>query len=150
MIGPVPGTDNELLHNALNGFDDCRKRTPRHEQAGELPQDLCDQALAKPMRYLMDTLRMLAYRAELEVAKPKTAHEVVRHTLFASEASLAPGHRADILRMRLLHGSRNCLDEARKPLMAELNATRTVYSGTQPSDHRWRRTPSETQFRMRT
>ena len=90
------------------------------------------------MRYLMDTLRMLAYRAELELArqlaphlsKPKTAHEVVRHTLFASEASLAPDHRADILRMRLLHGSRNCLDEALKPLMAELNATRTVYSGT--------------------
>ncbi len=138
MIGPVPGTDNELLHNALNGFDDCRKRTPRHEQAGELPQDMCNQALAKPMRYLMDTLRMLAYRAELELArqlaphlsKPKTAHEVVRRTLFASEASLVPDHRAGIARVRPLHRSRNCLDDALKPLMAESNSTRAVYSGT--------------------
>ena len=48
------------------------------------------------MRCLMDTLRMLAYRAELELArqlaphlsKPETAHEVVRHTLFASEANI--------------------------------------------------------------
>ena len=138
MIGPVPRTDNEVLHDALNGFEDCSKRTPRHVQARELPQDLRYQALAKPMRYLMDTLRMLAYRAELGLARqlaphvstPETAHEVVRHRLFASEASLVPDHRADILRVRLLHGSRNCLDEALKPLMAELNATRAAYSGT--------------------
>ena len=138
MIGPVPGTDNELLHVALNGSEDCSKKTPRHVQAGDLPQDLRYQVSARPMRYLMDPLRMLAYRAELELArqlaphmsKLETAHEVVRHRLFASEASLVPDHRADILRVRLLHGSRSCLDEALKPLMAELNATRAVYSGT--------------------
>ena len=93
-----PGEADELqleierLHHALNGTEDCRKRTPRHVLAGELPKDLRYQALAKPMRYLMDTLRMLAYRAKLDLArqlaphlsKPETAHEVVRHTLFDS------------------------------------------------------------------
>lgn len=52
----------EWLHHALNGFEDCRKRTPRHVLAGELPQDLRCQELAKPMCYLMDPLHMLAYR----------------------------------------------------------------------------------------
>ena len=81
----------------------CRDgQTPRHVLAGEVPQDLRYRALAKPMRYLMDTLGMLAYRAELELAsqlaphlsKPETAYEVMRHTLFASEASLVPNHPA--------------------------------------------------------
>ena len=90
------------------------------------------------MRYLMDTLCMLAYRPELELSrqpaphlsKPETAHEVVRHTLFASEASLVPGHWAGILKVRLQHQWRNSLDGALKPLLAELKKTRTVYTGT--------------------
>ena len=91
-----------------------------------------------PRHYLMDTLRMLAHRAELGLArqlashqsKPETAHEMVRDTLFTSEASLGPDHRAGVLEVCLLHQSRNCLDEALKPLRAELNKTRMIYSGT--------------------
>ena len=90
------------------------------------------------MRYLMDTLRMLAYRAELELAKqltphlskPETAQEAVRPTLFASEASLVRDHRSGFVKVRLLHQSRNWLDEALKPLLAELNRSKTVYPGT--------------------
>ena len=115
-----------------------RRRAPRHVLAGDLPQDLRCQALAKPMRCLMATPRMVAYRAELELArrlaphlsKPETTYEVARHTLFASEASLVPDHRAGNPKVRLLHQSRNCLDEALKPLLAELNKTTTVYPAT--------------------
>ena len=90
------------------------------------------------MCYLVDTLPMLAYRAELELArqpashlsKPETAHEVVRHALFASKASLVPHHWAGILKVRLQHQCRNSLDEVLKPLLAELKKTRTVYTGT--------------------
>ena len=58
------------------------------------------------------------------------AHDVVRHPLSASQASLVSDHRAGILKVRLLHQLRNCLDEALNPLLAELNKTRTVYPGT--------------------
>ena len=44
-------------------------------------------------------------------SKPETTHEIVRQTLFASEARLVPDHQAGVLRMRLLHQSRNCLDQ---------------------------------------
>ena len=54
------------------------------------------------MRYLMDTLRMLAYHAELDLArqlaphlsKPETPYDVVRHTLFASGNAHRPGWRS--------------------------------------------------------
>ena len=90
------------------------------------------------MGYLMDTLRLLAYRAELELArqlapqlsKPETAHQVVRHTQAAGAASLVPDHRGDILKVVLLRQSRNCLDGAPKPLLAELNQTMTIFPGT--------------------
>lgn len=54
----------------------------------------------------------------------------MRHPLSASQASLVSDHRAGILKVRLLHQLRNCLDEALNPLLAELNKTRTVYPGT--------------------
>ena len=91
-------------------------------------------------RYLMYTLRVLACRAELDLARqlaphisePETAREIIRQTLFASETSLVPDHQAGILRVRLLHQSRNCIDEALQPLLAELNKTKPVYPGHQP------------------
>ena len=64
------------------------------------------------------------------LSKPETAHEVVRHTLFTREASLVAERRAGILKVRLRRQSRSCLDDALKPVMAELNETRTVYPGT--------------------
>ncbi|MDE0105367.1 MAG: hypothetical protein OXN89_23570, partial [Bryobacterales bacterium] len=101
----------ERLHHALNGVKDSRKRTPRRVLA---------------CRAEMDLARQLA----LHPPKPETAHQIIRHMLFASEASLVPDHQAGILWVRLLHRSRNCLDEALQRLLAELNTTRTVYPGT--------------------
>ena len=72
-----PGEADELqleierLHHALDDIEDCPKTTPRHVLAGELPQDLRCQALAKPICYLMDPLHMLAYRAEPELASAR-------------------------------------------------------------------------------
>ena len=110
----------ERQRNALNGIEDSCKRKSRHVLAGEPKQELRYQALGQAVRYLMDTLQMLAYRGELDLArqlaallthlsKPKTAREVVRHTLFASGASLVPDHRSGIFKVRLLHQSRDCL-----------------------------------------
>ena len=63
--------------------------------AGGLPKQLRYQTLPKPMGGLFDSLRMLAYRAELQLAaqtaphlsKPESAHQVVRASLVASEAT---------------------------------------------------------------
>ena len=106
--------------------------------AGEIPEELRYQALPRPMRYLMDTLRMLAYRAELRLAeqlaphlsRSEMAHEVIRETLLSSEASLLPEPRRGILRVRLPRQSQAHLDEALEPVLQALNAIGTVYAGT--------------------
>lgn len=82
--------------------------------------------------------RMLAYRAELDLARqlapheqePETTHEVVDHNLFASEASLVADHQAEILKVRLLHHSHICIEEALKLLRVGLNKIRMVCPGT--------------------
>ena len=80
---------------------------------------------------------MLAYRAELDLArqlalhlsKPETPHETVRQTQFASLASLVPDYWAGILRVHPRHQSHNCRGKALKPLLAESKKTKTVYPG---------------------
>ena len=82
--------------------------------------------------------RMLAYRAELDLTRqlapheqePETTHEVVDHNLFAREASLVADHQAEILKVRLLHHSRICIEEALKLLRVGLKKIRTVCPGT--------------------
>ncbi len=129
----------EQHDDALDGAERHRGWTPKHVLAGELPEGLRYQALPRPMRYLMDTLRMLAYRAELRLAeqlaphlsRPEMAHEVIRETLLSSEASLLPEPRRGILRVRLPRQSQAHLDEALEPVLQALNETRTVYPGTE-------------------
>ena len=78
--------------------------------AGELSQAEWLQALPKPLRLLMDTLRMIAYRAETAMAtavapeldNPDTARSQLK-SLFRGDASLHPDEQAGTLTVRLLH-----------------------------------------------
>ena len=65
-----------------------------------------------------------------QLANPDQAHALVRQSLLSAEASLEPDHRAGILRLRLLHQSRQALDAAVHPLLTALNQTRTLHPGT--------------------
>ncbi len=129
----------QQVETALDGAEQVRRGTPHYVLAGELPEQLRYQALPKPLRYLMDTLRMLVYRTQLslaaaiapQLAQPEQAHALVRQSLLSAEASLQPDHQAGILRVRLLHQSRQAWDAAVQPLLTALNQTRTLYPGTQ-------------------
>ncbi len=129
----------QQFETALDGAEQVRRGTPHYVLAGELPEQLRYQALPKPLRYLMDTLRMLVYRTQLslaaaiapQLAQPEQAHALVRQSLLSAEASLQPDHQAGILRVRLLHQSRQAWDAAVQPLLTALNQTRTLYPGTQ-------------------
>ena len=95
------------------------------------------QTLPTPLRMLMQTLRMLAYRAETAMAaslapqmdNPETARSLLK-ALFRSDASLLPDAAAGTLTVRLLHQASRAQDTALAPLLAELNQTRTVFPGT--------------------
>ena len=95
------------------------------------------QALPQPLRLLLDTLRMLAYRAETAMTtavapaldNPDTARSLLK-SLFQADASLHPDESAGTLTVRLLHQPTRAQDRALAPLLDELNRTRTVFPGT--------------------
>ena len=122
----------------VEGFVLARKVTDQHMRAGELSEPEKLQALPEPLRQLMQTLRMLAYRAETcmaaalapELDNPATARSLLK-ALFQSEASLLPDPAAGTLTVRLPHQASRAQDAALAPLLEELNRTRTVFPGTQ-------------------
>ncbi len=128
----------EACDELVQGFELARQATDEHMLAGELSEPEKLQALPAPMRQLMQTLRMLAYRAETcmaavlapELDNPETARSLLK-ALFQSDASLLPDPAAGTLTVRLLHQASRAQDAALAPLLAELNQTRTVFPGTQ-------------------
>lgn len=122
----------------VEGFEVARKVTAEHMRAGDLSEAEQLQALPTPLRQLMHTLRMLAYRAETcmaatlapELDNPETARSLLK-ALFQSDASLLPDPQAGTLTVRLLHQASRAQDAALAPLLAELNQTRTVFPGTE-------------------
>jgi len=128
----------EACDKRVEGFVLARKVTDQHMRAGELSEPEKLQALPEPLRQLMQTLRMLAYRAETCMAaalapqldNPATARSLLK-ALFQSDASLLPDPQAGTLTVRLPHQASRAQDAALVPLLDELNRTRTVFPGTQ-------------------
>ena len=73
-------------------------------------------------------------RTSTWTACPSTAsHAGLPRRAGAGEASLTSDHRAGILKVRLLHQSRNGLNEALEPLQAELKPDQDGLPGHQPA-----------------
>ena len=95
------------------------------------------QALPAPLRQFHDALRMIAYRAESQLAvpvaptidNPETVRSLLK-ALFRSDASLRPDPGAGTLAVRLPHLTTRAQDKALAPLIDQLNRTRTVFPGT--------------------
>ena len=88
----------------------ARQKTDEHVRAGDLSEAGHLQALSAPLRRLMDTLRMIAYRAETAMTAavavaldhPDTVRSLLK-SLLRSHASLHPDEAAKTLTVRLLH-----------------------------------------------
>ena len=127
----------QACDRTIEGLVKARQTAEHHVQAGQLSQAERLQALPAPLRLLMDTLRMIAYRAETAMAtavapgldNPDTARSLLK-SLFRGDASLHPDQQAGTLTVRLLHQPTGAQDLALAPLLDELNRTRTVFPGT--------------------
>ena len=127
----------QTCDQTIQGLLLARKVTDQHILAGELSPEARLQALPQPLRLLLDTLRMLAYRAETAMTtavapaldNPDTARSLLK-SLFQADASLHPDESAGTLTVRLLHQPTRAQDRALAPLLDELNRTRTVFPGT--------------------
>ena len=125
------------IERRITGLELARSDVQEHVRAGDLSPEERLQALPAPLRNLLDTLRMIAYRAETamagavapELSRPETVRPLLK-ALFRSDASLLPDPAAGTLTVRLLHQASRGQDAALAALLKELNETATPFPGT--------------------
>jgi hypothetical protein len=121
----------------VDGLKTQRKQVPRHIQVSELPEQERFQRLRVAGKHLVDTIKMIAYRAETtlvqivreQMSRTDDGRQLVA-SLFQTAADLAPDDSSGTLTVRLHHLANRAHDEVIRHLCAELNATATRFPGT--------------------
>lgn len=130
----------EEMNNTQQGLDGLKKRrkeTKRHIPLSELPKEERFQRLSVQSKYLIDTIKMVAYRAETVMASlvrekmshPDEARSLLR-ALYAAEADILPDLETGTLTVRLHHLANRSSSEVLRHLCRELNSTETIFPGT--------------------
>ena len=127
----------EGLTKALDELKNQRKAVERHITLAELPEQERFKQLSTQSKHLIDTIKMVAYRAETAMAQ--MAREKMRReddarsllrALYSTEADLLPDDNAGTLTVRVHHQANRCADEVIRHLCNELNQTETIFPGT--------------------
>jgi hypothetical protein len=121
----------------IDKLKQIRKSTPHHVAVKELPEEDRFTRLRTERKHFIDTLKMIAYRAESSMASllrelargGDDARALLRQT-FQTDADLTPDLAANTLTVKLHHLTQAVHDQAIEKLLADLNATQTVFPGT--------------------
>lgn len=114
-----------------------RKTMPKRVEMKDLPEPERFQRLLPERKHFVDTIKLIAYRAETslasvlreKLARSDDARALLRH-IFRTEVDLAPDLQAKTLTIRLHHLAQNAHDVAVSHLCDHLNATHTLFPGT--------------------
>jgi hypothetical protein len=125
------------LNQELATLKKERKSVKRHITFGELPEESRFERLKVHNKHLIDTIKMVAYRAETAMAhtladkmsRTDDARALLR-AIYKTEADLIPDEKAGTLTVRLHNMANHAHDAAVAYLCSELTATETVYPGT--------------------
>jgi hypothetical protein len=126
------------LEQEVQTLKQQRKQLPSHLTLGELPPAERFQQFSRAKKHLVDTIKMVAYRAETALAmslrtylaRTDDARALLRE-IFVAAADLCPNETAGTLTVNLHHLSNACSDQLAGQLAEELNATETIFPGTQ-------------------
>lgn len=129
--------DVEHMERTLADLKACRKATPRHVQFADLPKEDRFRMLGMKSKHFIDTIKLIAYRAETAMAnivrqsmsRQDDARSLLR-SLYATEADIIPDQTGQQLTIRLHQPANRCSAESILHLIEELNATQTVFPGT--------------------
>jgi len=127
----------EHLREELIPLKEQRKRVKRHITFGELPESARFERLTVSSKHLIDTIKMVAYRAETamahtlgeKLARTEDARALLR-SIYTTEADLIPNETEGTLTVRLHNMASRIHDAAVTDLCKELNDTETDYPGT--------------------
>ena len=123
---------------APNRIKQLRKKTEYHIPLKSLPEEDRFTRLRTECKHFIDTLRMIAYRAESSMTSVLREHtarggddaRALLRQIFQTEADLTPDLAANTLTVRLHHLTQAAHDQAIEQMLADLNATQTVFPGT--------------------
>jgi hypothetical protein len=110
---------------------------PKRIAIKDLPEDERFQRLLPERKHLVDTIKMIAYRAETSMAhvireklvRQDDARALLR-SVFDNEVDLVPDLEANTLTVRLHYLSHDAQDVAVSHLCGKLNETKTIFPGT--------------------
>jgi hypothetical protein len=130
--------DIHALDLEIDKLKQLRKATPHHTPVNSLPAEDRFTRLCTERKHFVDTLKMIAYRAESSLASllreylargEDDARALLRQ-IFQTEADLTPDLVSNTLTVRLHHLTQAAHDQAIEKLLADLNATQTLFPGT--------------------
>jgi hypothetical protein len=127
----------QILDVETDNLKQQRKNTPHHIPVKALPEEDRFTRLRTERKHFVDTIKMIAYRAESSLASLLREHlardddaRALLRQVFQTEADLTPDPAANTLTVRLHHLTQAAHDEAIEKLCDEINATQTVFPGT--------------------
>jgi hypothetical protein len=130
--------DIEQLQHQHQALKEERKQTVHHITVAELPEEDRFKQLSTSGKHLVDTIKMIAYRAETAMAnilRQTLSHQDESRTLlealFKTEADIIPDEQAGTLTVSVHHLANRSSDAAIEKLCEELNQTETIYPGTE-------------------
>lgn len=128
----------ESLDREIEKLKQARKDTVHHIAVKSLPEEDRFTRLRTERKHFIDTIKMIAYRAETSLASLLREHlarasddaRALVRQIFEIAADLIPDYAANTLTVRLHHFTQAAHDQAIEKLLAELNATQTIFPGT--------------------
>ena len=128
----------QVLDLEIDNLKQLRKKTEHHIPVKSLPEEDRFTRLRTERKHFIDTLKMIAYRAESSMASLLGEHmarggddaRALLRQIFQTEADLTPDLAAKTLTVRLHHLTQAAHDRAIEQLLVDLNATQTVFPGT--------------------
>ena len=114
-----------------------RKKTPNHILVKDLPESDHFSRLLTERKHFIDTVKLLAYRAETSMAsilrdklsRTDDARALLRQ-IYDTEVDLIPDLEAKTLTVRLHHLTQSAHDHAVRHLCDQLNSTETIFPDT--------------------
>ncbi len=127
----------ECFQAQLKTLKEKRKKLLHHIKVKDLPEAEQFKQLSTQSKHFIDTVKMIAYRAETAMAnllqetlsRPDEVRSLLRG-IYSSEADLIPNHELGILTVQLHHLANHSYDKAIQKLCDELNITETKFPRT--------------------
>ena len=127
----------ENLDHDIEQLKAQRKQTPRHIPVKDLPESDRFSRLLTERKHFIDTIKLIAYRAETSMAsllrdklsRTDDARALLRQ-IYQTEVDLIPDLESKTLTVRLHHLTQAAHDEAVRYLCDQLNATETIFPDT--------------------